>query len=387
MYDIFDSVNRTDGSVKKERESYYEFLNRSASPEMVQIREFVTGCVLKVEEKEAIELVARLRSGDDTHFKSAMFELLLHEALLNQGCKLEFHPSLGNGSTKHPDFLVTDAGGEKYYLEAVLASEKNDHNEAGLALIGAVFDKLNETPHHDFMLSVDYEGFPETAPSAKKLKHELFRWLNTLDVDELLKDAKSSEGITDSFDWNHENCTVRFKPIPLVPDLRKNTNKLLGASGPPASWIDISNPIKSAVKKKGGRYGDLDHPLVVAVNTNSFYSQDVDEIDALFGDQKIVLNRETGITETVRERNGAWTGLTGPRYRGVSAVWLFSDLSVFSLNSKRRYMLYVNPWATQNIPESLRVFEHSELINDELNCVAGLSLLEIFVLSENWPYC
>ena len=89
----------------------------------------------------------------------------------------------------------------------------------------------------------------------------------------------------------------------------------------------------------------------------------------------------------MRERNGAWIGFTGPRYRGVSAVWLFSDLNIFSLNSKRRNMLYVNPWATQNIPESLRVFEHSEFINDELNRVAGLSLLEIFVLSANWPYC
>jgi hypothetical protein len=56
-------------------------------------------------------------------FPSAFFELFLHELLLRLGCNVEVHPDPGTGSSRRPDFLVTDPDGQQFFLEAVLATD------------------------------------------------------------------------------------------------------------------------------------------------------------------------------------------------------------------------------------------------------------------------
>ncbi|HFZ1050433.1 TPA: hypothetical protein ACIJSU_006323, partial [Pseudomonas aeruginosa] len=78
---IFTAYQRTDASPKTNRESNFAFLDRSAWPEMERVRHYLEGLVGEYPQEERDELVARLKCGDDTHFKSAVFELALHAFL------------------------------------------------------------------------------------------------------------------------------------------------------------------------------------------------------------------------------------------------------------------------------------------------------------------
>ncbi|WP_143421366.1 hypothetical protein [Halovibrio salipaludis] len=149
---VFDKEQRTDSSPKKNLESDFGFYNRSARPEMGLVREIIEECVANYPASEVAELISRLRSGDDVHFRSATFELFLHDALRRQGFLLTPHPDLPNGSLFKPDFYVLDPNGESFYLEAVLATEKNELDKGGEARKGAVLDTLEKSPHHNFMI-------------------------------------------------------------------------------------------------------------------------------------------------------------------------------------------------------------------------------------------
>lgn len=176
---VFDSVERTDNSPKRNTESDFTFYNRSARPEIAKIRDIIEDYLKNYPQQEKKELISRFQSGDDVHFRSASFELFLHEALRRQGFILTPHPELPNGSPYRPDFLVSDSDGQTFYLEAVLATENNELDRGGEARKGVVLDTLAKFPHGNFMIALDDEGSPKSPPSGKKLKNKIHAWFES----------------------------------------------------------------------------------------------------------------------------------------------------------------------------------------------------------------
>lgn len=113
---FFEIKERYDADPKEHNESNYSFLDRSSWEESKKIRDFLNASIKNYPDSEIEELISRVKSGDDRHFNSAIFELILHQALRSLGCKLEHHPQLSNGSKSRPDFLVESPHGEKFYL-------------------------------------------------------------------------------------------------------------------------------------------------------------------------------------------------------------------------------------------------------------------------------
>lgn len=111
---VFDQIERADDSPKRNSESDFAFYNRSSRAAIAQVRALIEDCVSRYPEKEVYELSTRLRSDNDQSFQSAIFELILHDMLLRQGFTLIPHPKLPNGSSKRPDFLVTDSDGNPF---------------------------------------------------------------------------------------------------------------------------------------------------------------------------------------------------------------------------------------------------------------------------------
>lgn len=149
----FASYERTDTSRKRESESSFVFLDRSARPEIARVREYLGIAVAHYPDSERAELIARLRSGDDVAFRSATFEVLLHWGLLRSGCHLQPHPDPGTGSMKRPDFLVTEPGGEEFFLEAVLAGERDGRSPSAETIKKTTLDRLDEAAHSSFLLA------------------------------------------------------------------------------------------------------------------------------------------------------------------------------------------------------------------------------------------
>lgn len=380
---MFDDFDRTDDSILRATETSFEFLNRSSRPEISRVRELIQYYVSQYPELEVNDLIARIRSGNKADHCSAMFELLLFSALTKLGFSLQPHPQLNNGSTARPDFLVTSPDGSQFYLEAVLASEINEVNNAGKAIKDVVMDTLRKAPHNNFMIDVMSEGYPTTQPSGKKLLSKINVWLDKLDPDKVEEEGFD---IIQPFNWEHEDWELTIRPIPLKKERRGKAKSLIGMEMGGAGFIDGWTPIRDAVKFKGSRYGLLELPFLIAVNVDSFVLDRIDEMQALFGQEQYLFSVGNPDAEPRHERarNGAWFGPNGPQYTRVSGAWFFNDLNPYTIAS-RKSTIYLNPWAANPLPNPMLIFPFARGENGKMNWHEGRSFRDIFDLPEEWP--
>lgn len=95
--------------------------------------------------------------------------------------------------------------------------------------------------------------------------------------------------------------------------------------------------IRSAICKKSSRYGDLEHPHVVALLCNHTFVNDEDIIDALFGFTAMQVtfagDGRVVSTESIRQPNGAWRGRRGAQNTRSSAILVARGLGPFNLAS------------------------------------------------------
>ncbi|MBJ2286006.1 hypothetical protein JFT66_17775 [Pseudomonas sp. MF6755] len=384
---LFADYQRTDSSIKASRESDFAFLDRSAMPEIERVRQFLEALVKDYPEEEHAELVARIQSGNDTHFKSSIFELALHAFLVRLGYSLRPHPQLPNGSKARPDFHVMSPCGEDFYLEAVLASVDDDSDPGAEARIGLTLDALSFASHANFMVAVEYEGVPHTQPSGKKLLAATLKWLDSLDPDEIRTEIECN-GLDSvpPLNWEHEEWQVVLRAIPLKPERRGCARTLIGVLDGGVGPIDQWSPIRNAIKFKGSKYGILDKPLLIAVNFGSFHLDRMDEMQALFGQEQYLIAVQNPEAEPRFDRapNGAWLGKSGPQARRVSGAWIFNDLTAYTLAS-RRHTIYFNPWAANSLPEALKLMPHALVKGEEMQWYPGSSLSEVLELPLDWP--
>lgn len=384
---IFSTNARTDDAIQRGRETDFEFLDRSSRPEVGRVRDLIAAALGRYPRKEVDELAARIRARDDHAFRSATFELLLHDALVRAGYALQPHPILPNGMAARPDFLVTDEAGSSFYLQAVLASSKNGSNPAAEAIKATTIDELSQAPHKNFYIDIDSDGDPVSQTSCKALIRSIHEWLDSMNVDNV-SSIVAEQGLeaAPSMAWEHENWKLTLRPIPVKPARRGKLRTLVGMYGGGAGIIDDWTPLRNALKKKGGKYGNLDKPFIVAVNANAFNLDPIDEMQALFGQEQYVeyVGRPDMGGHMRRVPNGAWMGPEGPQGRRVSGAWFFNDLTPYSIAS-RRCTLYVNPMANHILPESMFRFSTAKVINDRMVRQDGWDLASLFGLDKGWP--
>lgn len=340
---LFRQFDRTDASSKRYRETEFEFLNRSADPDVAIVRARLEDAFETYIESERLEMGQRLKSRRAHEFKSACFELLLHGMLVRQGYALVAHPDPGNGSGRRPDFFVTPPDGEPFFLEAIVVNEGRDIDGSAEAMKEDVLDALDRAPHPDFYLDIHQDGSPATQPAARALIRQVHAWLDGLDADAVARHiAADGHGVYPRYEWQHDGWMLTFGAIPKNGN-RGKRDRLIGLLSVGGGWVDLKTPIREAIRVKGRRYGTLPHPLVVAVNVTAFHLKDLDEVDALFGSEAVAIGpgREAHL---VRQPDGAWHDGREPRSARVSAAWLFNDLDFYSL-AGRRQTLYLNPWA------------------------------------------
>jgi hypothetical protein len=383
---LFSVSNRFDNRPIRASETDFEFLDRCAWPAAARVRVLMEACLQHYPPDEQAELMARIRSGDRRHFASATFELFIHEYLYQLGFELIPHPEMPNGSQKRPDFRVCCPDGHQLYLEAVCASDNDGRDESAERRKGVALESLDSNYHPDFIVAVDSTGNPTTQPSGSHLTADVIRWLNTLNADLVLKESADNYEALPEFNWQYEDWRVRVRAIPVKPEARGQQRRLIGSRGFGAHWIDGWTPIRDAILAKARRYGELDLPLVVAVNVNTFKLDPIDEAQALFGQEQFIFTSgvEQDEPEFKRAPNGAWLGRSGPRGRRCSGAWLFSNLSPYTL-ARIYNTLFVNPWANHDLPDSFLQMPHAKVVDDKIQRNDGLTFRKVFDLSETWP--
>lgn len=376
---VFDEIPRDLHGPATGTESYFEYLNRSPRSEAQSVRQLIEHWVSLYPEDDRQSLVSRLRSEIDDELKSAFFELYLHRIFESHGNKLvAVEPEL-EGTSKRPDFLFESEGGESFYVEAVLATGRNPKETGAERRKSAVLNAINSVNAIHHFLDIRHEGAPKQSPRLKPIRQSVQNWVDELGV------GKQSAA---SLNLNIDGMALKVAAIP-----RKKPSSDGGAIGmywPGAFVAGPGDGIRQAVKYKAKRYGQMDKPFIVAVNSLIEHHNEEDAIDAAFGSPCVVVNVEDPDIEPRASRNpdGVWIGRNGPAKKQLSAILSFDRLTPWSV-AQRRARLIINPWAEHPLPQINlpvdRIESQSQGKNFVLQKVEGDPLSSLFNLYEGWP--
>jgi hypothetical protein len=290
----------------------------------------------------------------------------------------------GDGTKKSPDFLLRDSA-SKAYLEARLATCMPDRLRSALSRKGDVLDALFEVGSRDFIVHAA-AGIFDKLPKLKELKGKLQKWLDGLDWEQLwpLSEQGQLEELP-TYDARSAGVPCTFVAIPKPLEQRGQAN--VGGVTSEVCEIEV-NPAKSilqALKEKSGRYGQLEHPYVIAVNVLRAPWDEYLVADALLGPEAVGLRSTPDGEEEERFRvGGFWLGLDGqPRNTQVSAVVLVFGLDPTTIAADgTKMVLYHNHWAERPYSGALCRLPQAKLRHGQL--IPGAAPRDILGLKETW---
>ncbi|MEU1161849.1 hypothetical protein ABZ372_14320 [Streptomyces sp. NPDC005921] len=312
---VYMSRHRTDAAPKRASESDAEFFERIAGPFWDQVRDVVNEWWSHFPPDAQPGLCSRLRDrNSNANVFSALWELYLHEMLRGSGCTVEIEQQMGTEG-KYPDFLVT-RGDEQFIVEAIWTAENLDAT-GSRSLPPQVADAIDRVLSPNFYVSYNVDSVGSTTPQQKRLKNELTRWLASLDPDQVTTEYAQKVPLP-RHTWQEAGWSLNFQAIPRSPGKRGDpASRTIGIH--PSVWVaDDSDRVLKAVRKKGGKYGDLALPFIVAVGNSAVFPEDEDTESALYGTSVEYAHR-TGSTFG-RNPDGYWTAAQDQAHSRVSGV-------------------------------------------------------------------
>ena len=357
---LFDQYERTDHSHARRSEPDYKFMNRSARPAYENIREVLEGWFAGYPAGHKREFHARFRKSDHNH-AAAYFELYLYQVFSRLGLSPEVHPGPGTGKG-HPDFAIVGAGGSRCYIEAnVVLKPRWDSEDVLENELLNVIDSVAESQPTRVGVAVTTSGTLRRSHKKKPLQREVREWLDSIDPMRLSP--------TD-FNHNPRLCirrdAWRAELVALGP-LSRPSRRLIHVGPTKAGLSDEGPLLAETLNTKVKRYGTLDCPLILAINTNNVFTSDQDERGALLG-----------------TREGVWrtdSGALRPRLHGVL---FFRGLFPSNMHCVVAH-LYLNPNTQADIPEELLTLSSMRQHNEKWHLAKGMSLGDVLELPEDWP--
>lgn len=374
---LFSERERTYEGPRLRSEPEYAYLDRSARPEMARIRDRLEEWFAHYPEARRAAFVPRFRSTDDAQFRSAFFELYVHETLRRLGHEVHV--------LKRPDFLVTGPDGRRAYVEATLASGVSHEERAAERLKAPIYDALRRMKLADFRLIIDeIDGAPKTAPRVRAFCKALRDWIAELDADAVAAAIEAGEEPpTRMYDLECWKFEIRARPVPEAK--RGKPGSALAGEILGARMISTWGPIRSAILRKGGKYGKLDAPFIVAVNaTDQFGLEDADVVEALFGQIAYYVTPGEPEVQPSRLPDGAWIDRSGPRYTRISGAILTDDLAPWTM-AACGLRLYLNPDAAHPYEGPLCALPRMVVVEGRATWIDGLHPREILELPVGWP--
>jgi hypothetical protein len=384
---LFDQVVREELRPMGQNEGVFEYLNRSARPGIAAMRDLLDAWFMHVQESAKADVRGRFRARDDAQHQSAFFELFWHELLRCSGHEIEVHPVVPGAGT-NPDFMVRCRGAAPFYVEATLAMPPVD--AAAARRMAELHDVLDRMYSPDYFIEIQYRGIPEDNIGGRAVRNKLESWMQELNFEEICRlYQENNYRAVPSLSWTEASVCLTFTPIPKGPESRGNPGfRPVGINAPmEGRMIHTHDDIRAAIEGKATRYGDLQAPLVVAVNVMDDFCDDRDIWDALLGEGAVLIQADGGRRDQGRGvGNGAWRGRAGPRSALVSAVVITHQLSPSNLRTCLVELIH-NPWATHALPaDSLPLAQHVVgLATGVVERREGEDAAQILGIPDPWP--
>jgi hypothetical protein len=292
-------------------------------------------------------------------------------------------------STKNPDFLVYgDAPGD-FYMEAVAPTDVADPaaRQRAAALPDGLDAKLENA---NYWLSITVEHYSPQTGSPKRFRQFVEKALADLPEAPLTIGSGLAEQLEPRrFEYNEDGWIVELAGFPKAEVLRGKSG--LGAIGMEFSRFEeviVHRRLRNVLEKKAKKYGSLELPFVIAVNTNDLFGDEHELLMALFGIGASPIRN--GMTrdkfEVTLPHDGLWIKAAKPRNTQVSGVLFTRKVSAANLGSATG-TLYLNPWATLPYKGALMQLPTAVFSTDgaEYETRAGQSLLDVLQLPPGWP--
>lgn len=334
-------------------ESRSSYLDRSARPQFAAARDRINAWFARLCSEMQPDVLARLRSADDHQFASGYWELYLHELLVRLGYEVVCEPSLRDG--RSIDFLARRGDGSMY-LEATVAHSSTDERAAD-ARRNRLYREVNKVSTDQFMLGIEIErAGAGDVPNAGELRRQLEQWLASLDPDTVSLDGDSTEQ-PPTFRWEAAGWVLSFEAYPMKQRFRgERVHRPLGSFADETSGlIDDETLFRRALERKApNRYGQLEHPYVVAICEYpfGFGADEWHRKNVLYGRSAIAFGDGHPPRE-VRQPDGFWRGPgQRPRNTRVAAVLVGLHLAPWHFDDDA-LAWWDNPFAQRPVPDAL----------------------------------
>lgn len=388
MSRIFDDFDRTDPAPASDTESSYRFLNRAARPEWELVRNLVDEWFSEYPVAAQADLRSRLQDDDYVQHIGAWWELYTYTLFRRLGYDVSIHPVLANTS-RQPDFLVTREDISIYVECVVHLPNTGAVNGEGGGERSWIFEATNRARDPNFMVDIEIHRTETQRPKASEIIRALESWLSSLDPDEVLQRIAAGADAPELV-LNVRGWTIEYSAWPVKPERRGEGGRLIG--GYPMLGGVINGEMlrfRDMVKRKGGRYGLPDKPLVVAVLNTSVFLDEGEVNEALFGSVAIRYYQDiagSAEAERVRQRDGYWR--QGPPKRGsrVSGVLLGANIYPWRVSSELPE-LWLNPWADTPMDDHLPFTTHTANDDGRLLRIREKNTSPdlLFGLTPGWP--
>jgi len=301
---------------------------------------------------------------------------------------VSIYPETKSSKSTRPDFLAQDNDNNLFYVEAVQSIENSQKVCSANVRLNVVYDTINRLRSYDFFLGLDYEGLPNSNLPGRQLRNDLEKWLKSLDFDSVQKKLEI-EGYDSlpKISFNFDGWEVDFTAIPRNPENRDiPIDGPIGLFCPEARWLSTWETIRDSLLTKGSYYGELESPLIIAVDANVFHLDKIDIMQALFGQEQFTFDRSNIEREPRMRRapNGVWHGPQGIRNKEISAVLIGFDIKPWTFGV-RDLWLYLNPWATCHIQGDICKLNKAAPNNGKMEWIEGIHPKTILKLPECYP--
>lgn len=272
MDNLFEMFVRDRQGPSNHNENPYDYYNESARKDVEIIRNTLNAWFSDYPTSERKDLKNRFKK----EFDSAFYELFLHQFFQKLGFTITIHPTLQH-SSKHPDFLIKRDELE-IYIEARVLTGKSALEKADDRKVNEFYDNLNKIRTDNYILQVEeLVFFTKQQPSTKEVIIYIENQLKSLDPDNI--SCIDNLDALPCIQYSNSDFSIKVKPIPMVETARGKKKRPIGMY-PYVSFMDGGEEsLKDAIENKAKRYGKLDKPYLVCVNSLDYKTSSKEDVD------------------------------------------------------------------------------------------------------------
>lgn len=380
---LFSKIERNYLGPAEANENSFSYYERSARKDVGKIRDLLERWFSNIPDSEKHETKKRFIKS----FDSVFYELFLFNFFKELGYKIIIHPKLEN-TDKRPDFLISKKGLE-IYVEAKVCKDKSNNEESNEKLIERFYETINKIQSSHFMFRIENIQFKtKNQPSTKDLVKKIKNKISQLDYKKELEKISNNLYTTPKFEnlyFENEEILINIEFLPVKEEAIGKHRRSIGVR-PVETFIGgTEESIRDSILTKAKRYGKLDKPYLICINTLSIKSLSIYCIDnAIWGSLAFSCSTDPNHRneKLIRIDDGVFYNNGSERITNVSGIMINR---VFPHNiPTSTYMLFKHPFTENHLNFDELQLPYCYVCNQNVINNEGDNLGEIFKLKNDW---